>query len=92
VENLIMIDNTETRSFTHRTEHYYGSKRNIHTISWKGRGEVDSEEIRNWCLTILGKSGYQEEIERTRWVDNIEQSEIMLCNDEDLTLFLLRWD
>ncbi len=56
-----MIDNTETRSFTHRTEHYYGSKRNIHTISWKGRGEVDSEEIRNWCLTILGKSGYQEE-------------------------------
>ena len=35
---------------------------------------------------------YQEEIERTRWVDNIEQSEIMLCNDADLTLFLLRWD
>lgn len=79
-------------SFKHRTEHYFGSKRNVHTISWKGRGEVDTTEIRDWCLTTFGKSGYQEEIERSRWVDNTTDSEIMLCNDEDLTLFLLRWD
>ena len=78
-------------SFTHRTEHYDGSKRNIHTISWKGRGEVDSDEILDWCLTTFGEPGYQEEIGRSRWLDNTVEGEIMLCNDEDLTLFLLRW-
>ena len=79
-------------SFTHRTEKYYGSERNVHTISWKGRGEVDADELHKWCLDTFGKSGYQDEIERSRWVDNFEQSELMLCNDEDLTLFLLRWE
>ena len=81
-----------TTPFTHKTEHYYGSSMNIHTISWKGHGEVDANEIRAWCLETLGNSGYQEAIERSRWVDNIDQGELMLCNDEDLTLFLLRWD
>lgn len=79
-------------SFTHRTEKYYGSERNIHTISWKGRGEVDNEELYQWCIDTFGQPGYQEEIERSRWVNNFEYSEIMLCNDEDLTLFLLRWE
>ena len=78
-------------SFTHRTEHYYGSKRNLHTVSWKGRGEVDTKEIHDWCIETFGNAGYQEEIERSRWLDNTEDSEIILCNDEDLTLFLLRW-
>jgi len=81
-----------TSPFTHKTEHYYGSKRNIHTVSWKGHGEVDSNEIREWCLKTLGNSGYQEAIERSRWIDNIDEGELMLCNDEDLTLFLLRWN
>lgn len=80
-----------TTPFTHRTEHYYGSTKNIHTISWKGRGEVDSQAIRAWCIEHLGKSGYQEELEASRWVDNTEQGEIMLCNDSDLTYFLLIW-
>jgi hypothetical protein len=79
-------------SFAHRSEHYYGSKRQVHTISWKGQGEVDTAEIREWCVTTLGNSGYQEEIGRSRWLDNTEASEIILCNDEDLTLFLLRWE
>jgi len=80
-----------TTAFTHKTEHYYGSERNIHTISWKGRGEVDSQEIRDWCIERLGKSGYNEATGDSRWVDNTENSEIMLCNDEDLTYFLLIW-
>ena len=80
-------------SFTHKTEHYYGSKKNIHTISWKGRGEIDGNEIRAWCVETLGIPGYQEQIDRTRWLDDITDSgTIYLCNDEDLTLFLLRWD
>ena len=80
-----------TSSFTHRTERYYGSQKNIHTISWKGKGEVDSDSIRNWCIEHFGPSGYQEELEASRWVDNTEQGEIMLCNDSDLTYFLLIW-
>lgn len=79
-------------SFTHRTEHYPFSSRNIHTISWKGRGEVDADEIYNWCIDNFGKSGYREDIEDSYWIDNIEQGEIMLCRDEFLTLFLLRWE
>lgn len=79
-------------SFTHRTEHYYGSTRNITTVSWKGRGEVDAELIRDWCIATFGKSGYREETGDTAWVDNSECEEIMLCNDADLTMFLLRWE
>lgn len=82
-----------TTPFTHKTENYYGSQRKIHTVSWKGRGEVDGNEIRDWCLETFGNPGYQEEIERSRWLDDInEQGTIYLCNDEDLTLFLLRWE
>lgn len=82
-----------TTPFTHKTEHYYGSERNIHTVSWKGKGEVDGDAIRDWCNETLGPTGYQDAIGRTRWLDNIsEQGEIFLCNDEDLTLFLLRWN
>lgn len=79
-------------SFTHKTEHYYGSKKRIHTISWKGKGEVDATEIYNWCIDTFGKSGYREETGDNRWIDNTEMGEIILCNDEDLTLFLLRWE
>ena len=81
-----------TTPFTHKTEHYYGSKKNIHTISWKGRGEVDGNAIQSWCIEHLGPAGYQEENECSRWVDNTEQGEIMLCNDSDLTYFLLIWE
>lgn len=81
----------ELGSFTYWTEHYYGSKRNITTISWKGKGEVDTNEIRKWCKKTFGKSGYREDIEDSYWVDNTEVGEIMLCKDEFLTMFLLRW-
>jgi hypothetical protein len=77
--------------FTHRTERYYGSKINIHTISWKGHGEVDAREIQKWCRKNFGPSGYQEEINGSHWIDNTDLGEIMLCKDEFLTLFLLKW-
>lgn len=75
---------------TYRTEHYYGSKKQIHTIKWDP-SEIDGREVKRWCLKHLGKSGYQEEIEDSRWVDNIDSHEIMLCKDEDFTHFLLVW-
>lgn len=78
-------------SFTYKTEHYYGSAKNIITINWRGKGEVDSAEIRKWCIQQFGNSGYREDIEDSYWVDNIDHSEIMLCKDEFLTAFLLRW-
>ena len=82
----------EQGSFTYKTEKYYGSNRNVHTVSWRGRGEVDGKEIRKWCNKNFGPAGYQEAIERTRWLDDIdEKGEIFLCNDEDLTFFLLKW-
>jgi hypothetical protein len=81
----------ELGSFRYWDEHYYGSKRTITTITWKGRGEVDSDEIQDWCLTSFGKSGYQEEIEDSLWVDNCQYGELMLCRPELLTAFLLRW-
>lgn len=81
----------EQGSFKYKTEKYYGSARNVHTVSWKGRGEVDSDEIRQWCLDNFGLPGYQDAIEGTRWLDDTENSEIFLCNDEDLTFFLLKW-
>ena len=78
-------------AFTHKSEHYYGSKKQVHTISWKGHGEVDSQEILDWCISNLGNSGYQEEHGCSRWIDDVENGEIILCNDSDLTFFLLKW-
>lgn len=78
-------------SFKYRTERYYGSKRNIHTVTWIGHGEVDSKEIKKWCKKNFGPSGYQEEIDGSNWIDNTDHGEIMLCKDEFLTLFLLKW-
>ncbi len=81
----------DLNKFKYRTEQYFGSKKKICTVSWKGHGEVNSEEIRDWCTQTFGKSGYQEEINDSLWIDNIEKDEIMLCREEYLTLFLLRW-
>lgn len=79
-------------SFTYKSEKYYGSSRNVHTVSWAGKGEVDGDEIRQWCIDNFGNAGYQDVIERTRWLDAIsDKGEIFLCNDEDLTFFLLKW-
>ena len=85
------VKSKELGSFTYWTEHYPLSERNITTVSWKGKGEVDGDEIRQWCVDKLGKSGYREDIEDSYWVDNTEVGEIMLCKDEFLTMFLLRW-
>jgi hypothetical protein len=81
----------ELGPYKYWTERYYGSERNITTISWKGMGEVDATEIQDWCRANFGKSGYREDIEDSYWVDNVEFGEIMLCKDEFLTMFLLRW-
>lgn len=86
-----MNDVKELGPFKYWTSHYFGSKKTITTISWKGRGEVDAIEIRGWCRDSFGKSGYREDIEDSYWVDNTESGEIMLCKDEFLTAFLLRW-
>lgn len=82
----------EQGSFAYKTTNYYGSQRKIHVVSWKGRGEVDGDEVRKWCIENFGKAGYQDELEETRWIDDIsEHGEIYLCKDEDLTFFLLKW-
>lgn len=85
------VESKELGSFTYWTEHYPFSDRNITTISWKGKGEVDADEIKDWCVDNFGKSGYREDIGDSYWVDNTEVGEIMLCKDELLTAFLLRW-
>lgn len=81
----------EQGSFTYRATNYYGSQKKIHQVSWKGKGEVDSSEVRKWCTEHFGNSGYQEEIGESRWLDNCKEEEIFLCKDEDLTFFLLKW-
>lgn len=81
----------ELGPFEYWDEHYYGSKKVITTISWKGKGEVDAKEVQKWCKKTYGKSGYREDIEDSYWVDNTEFGEIMLCKPELLTAFLLRW-
>lgn len=81
----------EQGSFTYKTTNYYGSQKKVHVVSWKGKGEVDTVEVRQWCIDNLGNSGYQEELGESRWLDNCENDEIFLCKDEDLTFFLLKW-
>jgi hypothetical protein len=81
----------EQGSFKYRTENYYGSKKKVHTVSWHGRGEVDTSEIRDWCVENFGKAGYQEEHGEARWLDDTDDATIFLCRDEDLTFFLLKW-
>lgn len=79
-------------SFTHKSERYYGSKHQVHTVSWKGHGEVDGDAIREWCISKFGPPGYRDDLGETIWLDDIsENGEIFLCKDEYLTMFLLRW-
>ena len=81
----------EQGSFTYKTEKYYGSKKTVTTVSWKGRGEVDTDEVQKWCIENFGPSGYQEELGESRWLDDTQDSTIFLCKEEDLTFFLLKW-
>jgi hypothetical protein len=82
----------EQGSFKYKTEHYFGSTKNVHTVSWKGRGEVDGDEIRKWCIEKFGEPGYRDDLGETLWLDNIdEHGEVFLCKDEYLTFFLLKW-
>lgn len=82
----------ELGNFTYTATNYYGSEKKVHIVSWKGKGEVDGDEIRQWCIENFGKPGYQEELEESRWLDDIDShGEIYLCKDEDLTFFLLKW-
>lgn len=76
---------------THKTSRYYGSSKNVHEIKWDP-SEIDGREIKRWCVQNFGKSGYQEEHECARWLDEIDKHSITLLKDEDLTLFLLRWE
>lgn len=86
-----MHTEVEMSKITHKTERYFGSKQNIHTIKWDP-SEVDGRDVKRWCDEHLGPSGYQEELEGSRWVNNVDNHEIMLCNDQDLTHFLLVWE
>jgi hypothetical protein len=58
----------------------------------KDQIDVDVKEIKKWCKKNYGNSGYDEETGTNRWIDNTIKHEIMLMRDEDLTLFLLRWE
>lgn len=70
----------EQGSFTYKTTNYYGSQKKIHIVSWKGRGEVDGEEIREWCeKNCKGKWSYQLE------------GKFVFYDEKDYVLFMLRW-
>lgn len=81
----------EQGSFTYKTENYYGSAKKVHTVSWKGKGEIDTVEVQAWCIENFGDAGYQEELGESRWLDATKEDTIYLCKDEDLTFFLLKW-
>lgn len=76
---------------TVKTSHYYGSQKNIHEIKWDP-SEIDGREVVDWCLQNFGKTGYQEEYECARWLEERDKHSVTLLKDEDLTLFLLRWE
>lgn len=87
----MVIEKKEQGSFTYWTEQYFGSDTKITTVSWRGKGEVDSNEVREWCIATYGPSGYREEENTSYWVDNTDKGEVMLCRDDFVTLFLLKW-
>lgn len=76
---------------TVKTGRYYGSQKNIHEIKWDP-SEIDGREVVDWCTQNFGKDGYQEEIGCARWLEERDKHSITLLKDEDLTLFLLRWE
>ena len=76
---------------TVKTGHYYGSQKKIHEIKWDP-SEIDGREVVDWCKQNFGKTGYQEEHECARWLEERDKHSVTLLKDEDLTLFLLRWE
>ena len=75
-----------------RVERYPFSEKKICTVKWSPLTvDANVAEIRGWCKDTFGKSGYREETDDNRWVDNIENGEIMFVVEADMTMFLLRW-
>jgi hypothetical protein len=60
-------------------------------LALTGVFEIDGREVVDWCKQNFGKTGYQEEHECARWLEEFDKHSITLLKDEDLTLFLLRW-
>ena len=48
-------------------------------------------EIKKWCWQTYGSPGHQHLTAETRWLDNVKDGEVLFNNQEDLTLFVLKW-
>lgn len=75
----------------HKKQHYPLSDRTLITAKWQRVLPAEQKEIREWCTQSFGPSGWQEELEANRWVDDIENGEIVFLTESDYTAFLLRW-
>ena len=48
-------------------------------------------EIRRWCFETFGPPGPLPDTAEVRWVDDIKFGEIIFQREEDLMLFVLKW-
>lgn len=76
---------------SHTKKHYPLSDHYLITAKWDRVLPSDQKEIREWCINTFGKSGWREDLERNRWLDDIENNEIVFVDESDFTVFLLRW-
>ena len=78
--------------FTRKKFYYPGSKRTVHSVTWVRDLENDNKSIEKWCLDTFGPSGYREDTQDTRWVNNVNTGDITFLQEQDLVVFLLRWE
>ncbi len=48
-------------------------------------------EITKWCYQTFGPPGMNHLTHQIRWKDSIQYGEVYFSNQEDLTMFVLRW-
>lgn len=78
---------------THKKYCYPGSKSTFYSVTWNPHQiDVTSTEITEWCVKTFGPHGYKEDEGKIRWTNDIESGSITFLQEEDLTMFKLRWE
>ena len=50
-----------------------------------------TQEIQQWCYNAFGPPGFKVNTDEIRWTDGAVRGEIIFGREEDLMLFMLKW-
>lgn len=68
-----------------------GCERLHYMASFNKQVPHHTAEIRRWCFETFGPPGPLVNTAETRWIDDVRYGEIVFQREQDLMLFVLKW-